>query len=168
MAKKIEKNNTETAYFSGGCFWGVEYYLQNLEGVLATRVGFMGGSVKNPDYQMVCHDKTGHTETVEVVFDNSKTSFEELAKLFFEIHDPGQLNRQGPDIGEQYRSAIFYTNENQKSVAEKLIAILKEKGHKVVTQIIKADAFWPAEDYHQKYYLKNGGSPHCHFRVKKF
>ena len=160
--------NLEKAYFAGGCFWGVEYYFQNLDGVVSTKNGYMGGHIDNPSYEDVLSKKTGHAETVEIVFDAIKVSFKLLAKLFFEIHDPTQVNRQGPDIGEQYRSAIFYMSENQKQTAEELINILKDKGCKVVTKLEKAQRFWPAQDYHQKYYLKNGQKPYCHVRQNKF
>jgi len=159
---------TDTAYFAGGCFWGTEHLFANFEGVISTRVGYMGGHTQNPTYKEVCYDNTGHAEAVEVVFDPSKTGFEKVAKFFFEIHDPTQANRQGPDIGPQYRSAIFYTDDNQKQISEKLIAILKSKGFNVVTELVKADTFWQAEDYHQDYYEKNGQEPYCHFYQKRF
>ena len=159
---------TERAYFAGGCFWGVEYYFENVEGVMSTTVGYMGGSTDNPTYSDVCYDKTGHAEAMEVVFDPTKTTYEKLAKLFFEIHDPTQVNRQGPDVGDQYRSAIFYTSDAQKATAERLITILKDKGYKVVTQVVKAGPFWKAEDYHQDYYVKKQGTPYCHAYKKKF
>ncbi len=143
---------TQKAYFAGGCFWGTEHLLKEIPGVISTRVGYMGGHTKNPTYQEVCEGKTGHAETVEIVFDPSKTDYETLTKFFFEIHDPSQLNRQGPDVGDQYRSAVFYENESQKEIAIKLIDILKSKGHKVVTEVTKADIFWEAEKYHQDYY----------------
>ena len=128
----------------------------------------MGGTTKNPTYKQVCTGTTGHAETVEVVFDPNKTNYEDLAKLFFEIHDPTQRNRQGPDIGYQYRSAIFYADQQQKQIAENLIEQLKKKGLKVVTSVEPAKEFWPAEDYHQDYYSKTGGVPYCHFRTKRF
>jgi len=156
------------AYFAGGCFWGVEYLLQKQPGVISTRVGYMGGHTKNPTYQEVCSDTTGHTETLEVVFDTTKTDFEILARYFFEIHDPTQINRQGPDVGDQYRSAIFYTDENQKQITEKLINILKSKGYKVATEVAQADTFWQAEDYHQDYYQHTGKHPYCHIYQKRF
>lgn len=162
------KNNTEKAYFAGGCFWGVEHYFQNEPGMISTRVGYMGGHTQNPTYEEVCGGQTGHAETLEVVFNSSRTTFEDLTKLFFEIHDPTQVNRQGPDVGDQYRSAIFYTNEKQKESAKKLINILKNKGYKVATKLIEAGTFWEAEDYHQKYYVKTGGTPYCHIRKKIF
>ncbi len=165
-----EKANvkTEKAYFAGGCFWGVEYFFQKEKGVLSTRVGYMGGHLKNPTYDDVCEGNTGHAETMEVVFDPAQTNYETLARLFFEIHDPTQVNRQGPDIGQQYRSEIFYVNEEQKQIAEKLIQILRDKGYKVATRVTKADTFWEAENYHQSYYQKNGHHPYCHGYVKRF
>ncbi|MHB9027607.1 MAG: bifunctional methionine sulfoxide reductase B/A protein [Candidatus Latescibacterota bacterium] len=159
---------TETAYFAGGCFWGVEYYLKKEAGVISTRVGYMGGHTKNPTYKEVCSGATGHAETLEVVFDPSKTSFERLARLFFETHDPTQRNRQGPDIGNQYRSAIFYANDDQKQTAETLIELLTGTGFRVATELEKADTFWPAEDYHQDYYAKTGKQPYCHGYTKRF
>jgi peptide methionine sulfoxide reductase msrA/msrB len=162
------ETKTQKAYFAGGCFWGTEYLLQETEGVISTRVGYMGGHKKNPTYKEVCSGTTGHAETVEVVFDPSKTSFEKLAKLFFEIHDPTQVNRQGPDVGNQYRSAIFYVDDNQKQVAEKLIKTLESKGYQVVTELTKADTFWVAEDYHQDYYETSGQQPYCHAYEKRF
>lgn len=163
-----ENNNIETAIFAGGCFWGVEYYFQNIKGVISTEVGYTGGFVENPTYKQVCYENTGHAEAVKIVFDKTKVSYEDLCKTFFEIHDPGQLNRQGPDVGEQYRSEIFYTTDEQKIIAEKLIAVLTSKGHKVYTKLTPAGVFYPAEDYHQKYYKKNGNLPYCHFYKKKF
>jgi len=165
-AGKTQKN--QNAYFAGGCFWGVEYFFQNTKGVKSTRVGYMGGHKPSPTYKEVCSGSTGHAETLEVVYDPSVTSFEESAKLFFETHDPTQLDRQGPDVGRQYRSAIFYTDEQQKETAEKLIDILKEKGYNVVTEVVKAGKFWEAEEYHQLYYNKNNGKPYCHIYKKLF
>ena len=161
------KSSTK-AYFAGGCFWGVDYWLKSAPGVISVTAGYMGGTTKNPTYKQVCTGKTGHAETVEVVFDPNKTNYEDLAKLFFEIHDPTQRNRQGPDIGYQYRSAIFYADQQQKQIAENLIEQLKKKGLKVVTSVEPAKEFWPAEDYHQDYYGKTGGAPDCHFRTKRF
>jgi peptide methionine sulfoxide reductase msrA/msrB len=160
--------NFEKAYFAGGCFWGVEYFFQKEKGVKSVTSGYMGGSKKSPTYEEVCSHKTGHLETVEVIFDPQQNSFENLCKLFFEIHDPEQRDGQGPDIGPQYLSAIFYTNENQKIIAEKLIKILTEKGLKISTKLIAAPHFWPAELYHQKYYTKNGKTPYCHRHIKRF
>jgi peptide methionine sulfoxide reductase msrA/msrB len=167
-ATAAQPTATEKGYFAGGCFWGVQHLLEKAPGVKSTRVGYMGGTTKNPSYEEVCDHGTGHAEAVEVEFDPSKTSYEAIAKLFFEIHDPTQYNRQGPDHGDQYRSAIFYTSEEQKQTAEKLIGILKEKGYKVVTQVSPAGPFWVGEDYHQEYYDKNGKEPYCHIYTKRF
>jgi peptide methionine sulfoxide reductase msrA/msrB len=159
---------TELAYFAGGCFWGMEYFFQKEEGVLSTRVGYMGGHKEKPEYGDVCRGHTGHAEAVEVVFDPSKTTFRDLAKLFFEIHDPTQVDRQGPDTGEQYRSEVFYVDDNQKAVVEELIDILKKKGYQVATEVSQATTFWEAEEYHQDYYLNNGKQPYCHSYTPRF
>jgi peptide methionine sulfoxide reductase msrA/msrB len=163
-----QEKKTEKAYFAGGCFWGVEHYFQKEKGVISTKVGYMGGHTQNPTYKEVCNGGTGHIETAEVVYDPAQTDFEKLARLFFEIHDPTQIDRQGPDIGEQYRSAIFYVNDEQKQISEKLIKLLEKKGYKVATKLIKADKFWKAEDYHQQYYQNTGKQPYCHFYQKRF
>ncbi len=167
-ANEGSKVRTEKAYFAGGCFWGVEYFFQKEKGVISTQVGYMGGQLKNPTYDEVCEGNSGHAETMEVVYDPSQANYETLARLFFEIHDPTQVNRQGPDIGDQYRSEIFYVNNEQKKVVDKLINILKEKGYKVATRVTKADTFWKAENYHQSYYQKNGQQPYCHGYQKRF
>ncbi len=158
----------QKAIFAGGCFWGVEYYFTQEKGVKSAVSGYIGGHKENPTYQEVCAKTTGHAEAVEVTFDSDETDFETLARLFFEIHDPTQVNRQGPDIGEQYRSAVFYLDENQRAVTEKLISELKGKGLEVVTEVKAATRFWPAEDYHQLYYTNNGKVPYCHSRTKRF
>jgi len=163
-----DEKHTDTAIYAGGCFWGMQYYFEDKKGVISSQVGYIGGHKENPTYEDVCMHTSGHIEALEVVFDPSKISYEDLTKLFFEIHDPTQVNRQGPDVGEQYKSAIFYKNEEQKKTDEKLIKILKTKGYKVVTELIAATKFWPAENYHQKYYDKNGHRPYCHFYQKKF
>jgi len=163
-----QEAQTDTAYFAGGCFWGTEYLLQKQPGVISTRVGYMGGHTEHPTYKQVCTGKTGHAETLEVAFDPARTDFEKLARYFFEIHDPTQVNRQGPDVGEQYRSAVFYRDENQKQITQKLIGLLKGKGYKVATEVTQADPFWVAEDYHQDYYEHNGKEPYCHFYQKRF
>lgn len=165
-AEKAEKY--KKAYFAGGCFWGVEHYFRNAAGVISTGVGYMGGDKKKPTYSEVSSGKTGHAEAIEVEYDPELTSYEKLARLFFEIHDPTQVDRQGPDIGEQYRSAVFYTDDDQKQIAEKLIKLLKDKGYDVVTEVIAAGPFWEAEDYHQDYYQKKSGQPYCHFYQKRF
>lgn len=158
----------ETAIFAGGCFWGVEFYYEKEDGVKSAVSGYIGGRTKNPSYQDVCSGTTGHIEAVKVTYDPQKISYEALAKLFFEIHDPTQRGGQGPDIGQQYESAIFYQNDDQKNISEKLISILKEKGLNVVTSLIPATTFWDAEAYHQNYYDNKGGTPYCHFRTKRF
>lgn len=137
----MESKMISRAIFASGCFWGTEYYLQRAEGVLSTAVGYTGGHLENPGYYAVCNGATGHAEAVEVTFDPDVISYESLVKLFFETHNPGQKNRQGPDVGTQYRSAIFYGNEEQKAVAEGLIATLKERGHSVVTEVTEAGPF---------------------------
>ncbi len=156
------------AIFAGGCFWGVEHHFREVAGVVRTTVGYTGGHATNPSYEDVCSGATGHAEALEVVYDPEKVSYEKLAKLFFEIHDPTQVNRQGPDRGEQYRSAVFYVDEEQKQIAERLIGILQEKGLKVATQVEEAGRFWRAEEYHQDYYNKKNSQPYCHVRVKRF
>ncbi|HRE39898.1 MAG TPA: bifunctional methionine sulfoxide reductase B/A protein [Ignavibacteria bacterium] len=170
ISNKMESSgsNYQKAIFASGCFWGTEYYMQKAKGVISTTVGYIGGWKENPTYEEVCTGKTGHAEAVEVVFDPSLTSYEELAKLFFETHDPTQINRQGPDIGEQYRTEIFYMDDTQKDISEKLIKILEAKGFKVATKLTKADKFWNAENYHQDYYQNNGKTPYCHIYKKKF
>jgi len=170
-AKKtvVETNSkTETAIFAGGCFWGVEHLMKQLPGIISILSGYIGGQTSSPSYEEICTKPTGHAEAVEIVFDPNKVSYETLVKRFFEIHDPEQLNRQGPDEGEQYRSEIFYTTPKQKEIALKLINVLKEKGFKVVTKVTPATKFWKAEDYHQNYYEKSQKQPYCHFYVKKF
>jgi peptide methionine sulfoxide reductase msrA/msrB len=163
-----DASKTDTALFASGCFWGVEYQFKKAKGVISTTVGFSGGTKANPTYKEVCAGNTGHAETVQVVYDPGQTGYEDLAKLFFETHDPTQVGGQGPDIGDQYRSEIFYLNEGQKNTAEKLIGILKEKGYKVVTKLTPAGTFWKAEEYHQDYYAKTGGTPYCHIYTKRF
>lgn len=161
-------DSNQKAIFAGGCFWGVEYYFQNAKGVVSTRVGFTGGHDENSSYKEVCAGTTGHAEAIEITYDPSKTSYEDLVKLFFEIHDFTQVNRQGPDIGEQYRTEIFFLNDDQKRIAEKYVGILKDKGYKVATKITRASDFWEAEEYHQDYYEKTGKTPYCHTRKKIF
>ena len=158
----------DTAIFASGCFWGTEYYFQKLEGVISTQVGYTGGHTTNPTYKEVCSGTTGHLEAVKVVFDSSKIDYEKVCKYFFETHDFTQTNGQGPDIGEQYLSAIFYTSMEQKKIAEKIINILIEKNYKVATMLIPAKPFWPAEEYHQDYYINKGATPYCHIYTKIF
>jgi peptide methionine sulfoxide reductase msrA/msrB len=163
-----DAKQTTKAIFASGCFWGTQYYLQQAKGVLTTTVGYTGGHTARPTYKDVCTGTTGHAEAVQVVFDPAQISYEDLARLFFETHDFTQVDRQGPDIGTQYRSEIFYLDEGQKQAAEKLVAILQSKGFKVATRVTKARTFWPAEDHHQNYYQKNGSRPYCHTYRKIF
>ena len=149
------------AYFAGGCFWGVEFYFEKLEGVITAISGYMGGHIQNPTYEMVCSGFSGHLEVVEITYDEDIVSFEKLARLFFEIHDFTQINGQGPDIGSQYLSAIFYVNEEQKEVSEKLIKELSNMGYKVATSIYKMVPFYQAEEYHQDYYERHKKVPYC-------
>lgn len=158
----------ETAIFAGGCFWGMEYYFRKVHGVVSVKSGYIGGYVQYPSYKDVCSYRSGHYEAIKVNFDTKKVSYKELVKLFFEIHDPTQVNGQGPDIGPQYRSAIFYETERQKEIAAKIIKLLNEKGLRIATKLKKNEFFWIAEDYHQNYYEKNVGIPYCHSRVKRF
>ena len=163
-----EEEGEKKAIFAGGCFWGVEHHFKDALGVISTRVGYIGGDRDNPTYKEVCSGKTGHAEAIEVTYDPSQTTYEDLARLFFEIHDPEEIDRQGPDIGKQYRSAIFYLDEEQKEMAERLIKILEEKGYKVATTLEKTKVFWGAEEYHQDYYGKTGKGPYCHLYKKRF
>ncbi len=167
-ASAEQNSSLSRAIYAGGCFWGVEYFMEKEEGVISVTSGYIGGKKDNPTYQEVCNKNTGHAEAVEVVFDPSKTNYEKLTRLFFEIHDPTQVDRQGPDIGEQYRSEIFYLDEEQKATAEKLIGILKSNGYRVATQVTPATRFWPAEEYHQDYYDNKGTLPYCHGYTKRF
>jgi len=163
-----EKGNTDTVYFAGGCFWGTEYHFRKVAGVISTSVGFTGGYKNDPTYHDVCTGTTGHAEVVQVIYDPSKVSFEKLAKLFFEIHDFTQTDGQGPDIGEQYRSEIFYTKTEQKLISRQLMDILINKGYMVVTKLKPAGKYWIAENYHQDYYEKKGSKPYCHVYRKIF
>ena len=163
-----ENKMIKKAYFASGCFWGTEYYFMKAKGVSHTAVGFMGGHVEDPSYEQVCQKNTGHLETTEVEYDTSKASYEELIKLFFETHDFTQTNGQGPDIGPQYLSCIFYTTDEEKDIAEKYIEILESKGYKVATMLKPASTFWKAEDYHQQYYEHKGTKPYCHVYKRIF
>ena len=158
----------EVIYLAGGCFWGTEYYFKKLKGVVRTSVGFIGGKTEKPTYADVCKGTTGHAEVVEVVYNKEEIDVIDIIKLFFEIHDCTQINRQGPDIGEQYRSEIFYSTEKQKEAASAIIDILINKGYEVATILTKAKKYYKAEDYHQDYYNKKGSTPTCHFRTRIF
>ena len=161
-------HSTAKAYVAGGCFWGVEYMFQKKVGVISVTSGYMGGTKTKPTYQDICYGDTGHVEAVEIEYDPSLISYENILKFFFEIHDPTQEDGQGPDIGEQYLSVIFYKNENEKRTAEELIIILKSKGYNVVTSVDPVCKFWDAEEYHQNYYDRLKKSPYCHIYKKKF
>ncbi|MHC4232323.1 MAG: peptide-methionine (S)-S-oxide reductase MsrA [Planctomycetota bacterium] len=153
------------ATFAGGCFWGTEYVFGQVPGVKSTAVGFMGGRVDNPTYKQICYTDTNHAEVVQLRYDPDQISYEKLVKVFFKTHDPTTLNRQGPDVGTQYRSAIFYHDEQQKQIAEKSKAAFDTSGEfrkPIVTEITEAKEFWEAEDYHQDYFKKNPNHPACH------
>jgi peptide-methionine (S)-S-oxide reductase len=155
---------TETATFAAGCFWGVEQTFRQVEGVVSTAVGYEGGKTDNPTYHDVCTDTTGHAETVDVQFDPTKVSYDKLLNIFWMNHDPTTVNRQGPDIGTQYRSVIFYHDAKQKETAEKSKAAWQAKFRRpIATEIVPATKFWRAEDYHQQYAEKNGVV--CHIPV---
>lgn len=158
----------ERALFAGGCFWGVDYFMRRIKGVVQVTVGYMGGDVADPTYEEVCNGETGHAETVEVLFDSKRVDYETLAKTFFEIHDPTQKMGQGPDLGSQYRSVIFYAAKKQKEIAEILIGKLKKAQFRVVTELVPARTFYPAEQNHQNYYERTGKEPYCHQRIKRF
>lgn len=163
-----EKTKLKKAYYAGGCFWGVEFLMEQQKGVKQAVSGYMGGDKKNPTYEEVCRKNTGHLETVEVTYDPKLISYEDLTKLFFEIHDPTQADGQGPDRGPQYLSAVFYNSDAEKKIVEKLINILKKKGFSVVTKVLPVKTFWQAEDYHQDYYIKTQKKPYCHSYQKRF
>ncbi len=165
MSTDSPPRETRIADFAAGCFWHVEEAFRTLEGVIDTEVGYEGGHKDNPTYEEVCSHTTGHAETVRVYFDPSRITYEELLEVFWRIHDPTQLNRQGPDIGDNYRSAIFYHDDAQREAAERSMKRLESEGRysrPIVTQIAPAGKFWRAEEYHQKYFAKRGISdPYC-------
>lgn len=165
----------ETAYFGGGCFWCLEAVFDRLKGVTSVESGYMGGRVENPTYRQVCGGDTGHVEIVRLTFNPQEISYPDLLDVFFAIHDPTTLNRQGNDVGTQYRSVIFYASDNQRRQAEQAIAELNASHTlpaPVVTSVEPADKFYVAEDYHQEYYVNNSQQPYCQFvvspKVKKF
>ena len=156
----------ETATFGAGCFWGVEATFRQVPGVVSTAVGYMGGTLANPTYQDVCTDKTGHAEAVQITYDPLKTSYSDLLKVFWENHDPTTLNRQGPDVGTQYRSVIFYHTPEQEAAASASKENLERAGafkRSIVTEIVPASTFWRAEEYHQQY-LEKRGLAQCHIK----
>lgn len=166
--KHPEHNNEPSvAVFAGGCFWGVEHIFAGTPGVVRAESGYSGGKDPNPDYRLVSTGITGHAEAVRVWYYPEKISYRDLVRIFFELHDPTQLNRQGPDIGTQYRSVIFYGNDDEKKIAEEQIRLLEAKGYDVVTQLLPSMPFYRAEEYHQHYIDKH---PHwkCHSLVKRF
>jgi peptide methionine sulfoxide reductase msrA/msrB len=167
-SKDTTKHNYDTAIFAGGCFWGVQYYFEKAKGVINTEVGYIGGHVDNPTYQQVCSHTSGHYEAIRVTYDPKLTTYDAMARLFFNIHDPGQTDGQGPDIGEQYMSVVFYMNDAQKQTATTLIGLLKNKGIKVATTLKPATTFWVAEKYHQHHYDHEGSTPYCHHFQDKF
>jgi len=156
----------ETATFAAGCFWGVEAAFRQVPGVVSTAVGYMGGTLENPTYQDVCTDKTGHAEAVQITYDPSKTSYNDLLRVFWENHDPTTLNRQGPDVGTQYRSVIFYRTPEQEALARASKESLERAGafkRPIVTEIVPASTFYRAEEYHQQY-LEKRGLAQCHIK----
>lgn len=158
--------NQETATLAGGCFWGVEELFRNLPGVIDTAVGYTGGTVENPNYNIVKTGRSGHAESLQIVFDPARITYEEILNYFFRLHDPTTANRQGNDIGSQYRSAIFYQGEKQKETAEKVKERVRQSGKwksKIVTEIVPATPFYPAEDYHQDYLQKYPNGYTCHY-----
>lgn len=162
-------STTEIATFGAGCFWCVEAVFQQIKGVEKVKSGYMGGKIKNPTYREVCSGLTGHAEVCQLTYDPTKVSFEELLEVFWQTHDPTTLNRQGNDEGTQYRSSVFYHNDNQKRLAENYMKKLNEAGiwsKPIVTEIVKAEQFYEAEDYHQNYYNLNGNQPYCSFVIK--
>lgn len=164
--KTVASSQKEQAVFAGGCFWGMEDILRKIPGVLETNVGYTGGKTEKPTYTEVKTGITGHAEAIQVYFDPSKISYEQLLGYFFRMHDPTTLNRQGNDVGTQYRSAIFFTNDEQRKTAERVKEKVNASGKwkkPVVTEIVPAGSFTPAEDYHQDYLLKNPGGYTCHF-----
>ncbi len=160
------QRKTDIAIFAAGCFWGVEEILRKIEGIVFTRVGYTGGKTEHPSYEDICTGQTGHAEAVEIEFDPGKISYEALLRLFFRLHDPTTLNRQGNDVGTQYRSAIFYRDEQQLKQAQDVIAALeveKKFPRKIATTLEPAKIFYSAEEYHQKYLQKNPGGYNCHY-----
>jgi peptide-methionine (S)-S-oxide reductase len=160
--------NTETAIFGGGCFWCLEAVFDRVEGVQSVESGYMGGEIERPSYEQVCGGNTNHAEVVRVTFDPEQISFMDLLEVFFTVHDPTTLNRQGNDVGTQYRSAVFYTSEEQRKQTEEAIAAMRAVGafdRPIVTEVKPASSFWMAEDYHQEYFTNNSNKPYCQFVI---
>lgn len=175
MNENKQADDLEVTTLGGGCFWCLEAVYDQLKGVTDVVSGYAGGTVPNPSYEQVCTGSTGHAEVVQVTFDPSEISFRDILEVYFSIHDPTTLNRQGADVGTQYRSVIFYHNERQKEIAEEMIEELEAEGafeDPIVTQVEPLDAFYPAESYHQEYYQNNPRRPYCRVvvapKVKKF
>lgn len=171
----VQNQKTETATLGGGCFWCTEAIFKQLKGVISVLPGYSGGTTKNPTYEEVCTGETGHAEVIQVVFDPATISFTEVLEVFFETHDPTTLNRQGADVGTQYRSAVFYHSNEQKEAAEKVIKLLNQEkiyDSPVVTEVTAFKAFYQAEDYHKNYYARNPNQPYCSVvigpKVEKF
>ncbi len=160
--------DTEEAIVAGGCFWGIDYFLRLIPGVLKVEVGYTGGKVAEPSYEQVCEGHTGHYEAARVIYDIAKTDYFTVLKRFFEIHDPTQSTGQGPDIGQQYRSAVFYYNKEQLAETQGLVKQLKNHGYNVATRLLEVQIFWPGEDYHQDYYAKHQKLPYCHRPERRF
>lgn len=166
--QETTNNNTDSAIFGAGCFWCVEAVFQRLNGVLKVESGYAGGHIKNPTYREICSGLTGHAEVIKITYDPTLVSFETLLQVFWQTHDPTTLNKQGADVGTQYRSAIFYLNPNQKELAEKYKQELNEAkvfNNDIVTEITAFTNYYPAEDYHQNYYNQNSDQPYCKFVI---
>ncbi len=160
--------NLAKGLFAGGCFWGVQHLFRDLEGVVVTTCGYSGGDVEYPTYEQVCSGRTGHLETVEVWFNPREISYVDVVRYFMEIHDPSQVDGQGPDVGDQYRSAIFVVDKEQRRIAESVVGELRSGGIDVATEISDAMPFWVAEPFHQHYYVRTGAVPYCHRRISRF
>lgn len=161
---KMDNKKTETAIFAGGCFWCTEAFFTDLKGVEKVVSGYIGGKTENPTYKEVCSGYSGHAEAIKITFNPEEVAYEDLLEIFFATHDPTTINRQGADVGTQYRSEIFYTTDEQKIEAENFIKLLTDQNifdKKIVTKISKATVFYPAEDYHQDYYAQNSNQPYC-------
>ena len=153
----------DLATLGAGCFWGVEYVFRRVAGISDVAVGFSGGRIANPTYKQVCYSNTGHIEVAQITFDPERITYEQVLDVFWAMHDPTQVDRQGPDVGDQYASAIFFHSDEQKQIAEDSLKRAQERFDRpIATKILPLDAFYPAEDYHQEYYEKNGHEPYCH------